>query len=156
MRPSQLRRVMPRMIAAGAPVLLSGSLASPVGRALPKDPCALLQVSEIQALAPSAQIGSGKPSAAMAPLGVECMYTWGPRTREWGESALTVSVIDGSKAWPGRSADELEEGLLAKAKASGPDASQVSGVGDAAVFTFETRSSLRPRKTSSRRGSTSR
>ncbi|SLM49819.1 protein of unknown function [Nitrospira japonica] len=33
----------------------------------------------------------------MLPLGVACTYTWGPRTKEWGQSALTVAVIDVSK-----------------------------------------------------------
>ena len=62
--------------------------------ALPKDPCALLKPAEIQAaLAPGTTIGPGVAAENMLPLGVECTYTWGPRTREWGESAqLTDSA----------------------------------------------------------------
>lgn len=108
--------------------------------ALPKDPCALLKPAEIQAaLAPNASIGSGVSDASGLPLGVGCTYTWGPRTKEWGESALTITVIDISKAYAGVSPDLIEQGVFAKAKTSGPNASQIPGVGDAAVFTFETR-----------------
>jgi hypothetical protein len=110
--------------------------------ALPKDPCALLKPAEIQAaLTPGTAIGSGVASDNMLPLGVECAYTWGPRTPEWGQSALTITIIDATKAWPGRSPEEIEEGVLAKVQVGGPDASRIPGVGDAAAFTLETRSS---------------
>lgn len=108
--------------------------------ALPKDPCALLTPAEIQVLAPNAKIGNGKPDASMAPMGVACGYSWGPRTAEWGESAVSIIVIDGTKAWPGTSPDTLAEGLRAKVGAPGSNASLVSGVGDAAVFSYEARS----------------
>ena len=108
---------------------------------LPTDPCALLKPSEIQTLDSNATIGSGVLDSSTAPMSVACTYTWGPRTREWGESGLTVAVIDASKGWPGVSPDLLQQGILAKVKASGPNASQVTGVGDAAAFTFEERAS---------------
>jgi len=109
--------------------------------ALPKDPCALLTPAEIQAaLAPNAKVGNGVADASMAPLGVACSYKWGPRTPQWGESSVSVTVIDVAKGWPGRSAEAINEGILAKAKKGGPEASQVSGVGDAAAFTYEARS----------------
>src|SRR5262245_44740165 len=108
---------------------------------LPKDPCALLKPAEIQAaLAPNATIGNGVPATNMLPLGVECSYTWGPRTSEWGESSFKVTVIDASKAWQGTSPELIQQGLLIKAKAGGPNASVITGIGDAAVFTFEARS----------------
>jgi hypothetical protein len=47
--------------------------------------------------------------------------------------------MDASQAYPGYSADLLKQGMLAMVKAGGPNASQVPGVGDAAVFTFEDR-----------------
>jgi len=104
---------------------------------LPKDPCALLTAAEIQtAVAPNGKIGNGVPAKDMLPLGVNCTYTWGPRTKEWGESALSITVIDASKAWPGRGSDVIEEGLLLKAKTGAPNAAVISGVGDAAVFTY--------------------
>jgi len=122
-----LRFVVPASDNAGAP-------------ALPKDPC-LLKPAEIQAaLAPGITIGSGVASDNMLPLGVECSYTWGPRTPEWGQSALTITIMDATKAWPGRSPEVIEEGVLAKVQVGGPDASRIPGVGDAAAFTLETRS----------------
>ena len=54
---------------------------------------------------------------------------------------MTIAVIDASKAWVGVSPKQLQEGLRAKAKFGGPEASEIPGVGDAAVFTFEARSS---------------
>jgi len=113
-----------------------------IAGALPQDPCALLKPTEIQAaVAPNANIGTGVPAKNMLPLGVECSYTWGPRTKEWGESNFTVTVIDGSKAWPGMNPALIEQGILLKVKTNAPNGSQISGVGDAAVFTFEARSS---------------
>ena len=119
---------------------LTGSAGEAAAGALPKDPCTLLKSAEIQVLAPNAKIGSGV-SNAMAPMGVGCTYTWGPSTREWGESALTITVIDASRAWPGTSPDVIQQGIFAMVKVGGPNASLVPGVGDAAAFTFEARSS---------------
>jgi hypothetical protein len=118
---------------------LASSASDAVAGALPKDPCALLKPAEIQALASNAKIGSGVLDTSMAPLGFACTYTWGPRTREWGQSALTITVIDASKGWAGVSPDQIQQGILAKVKTGGPNASQVPGVGDAAAFTFEAR-----------------
>jgi hypothetical protein len=55
---------------------------------------------------------------------------------------VAVFVMDTSKAYPGRGADTLKEGLLAKTKAKDKSStsSQVSGVGDVAIFTVEERS----------------
>lgn len=118
---------------------LAGFAGDAAAASLPKDACALLKPAEIQALAPSAEIGSGVLDASMAPLGVGCTYTWGPRTPEWGESALTITAIDASQGWPGLSPEQIKQGILAQLQLGGPHASQVSGVGDAAVFTFESR-----------------
>jgi len=142
MSPYWKSRITPIMVGLAIVVLrLASSASDAAAGALPKDPCALLKAAEIQALASNAKIGSGVLDTSMAPLGIACTYTWGPRTREWGESALTITVIDASKGWPGTSPDVIQQGLLAKVKAGGPNASQVPGVGDAAVFTFEARSS---------------
>jgi hypothetical protein len=142
MSPYRKLRTAPLVLGLAIAVLrLAGSASEAVAGTLPKDPCALLKAAEIQSLAPNAKIGGGVLDASMAPLGVGCRFTWGPRSREWGESALTITVMDASKAFAGVRPDLLQQGLLAKAKNGGPDASQVSGVGDAAVFTFEARSS---------------
>jgi hypothetical protein len=122
--------------------LASGGAASASLR-LPKDPCALLKPAEIQAaLAPKATIGPGVPATNMARVGVSCSYTWGPRTPQWGQSSVTVTVLDLSQAYPGVSGDQLKEGVLAEAMAKDATitASQISGVGDAGVFKFESRS----------------
>jgi hypothetical protein len=142
MSPGWKFRTTPLAVGLAIAVLrLAGSASEAVAGTLPKDPCALLKPAEIQALASNAKIGGGVADASMAPLGVGCSYTWGPRTREWGESALTITVMDASKAWPGVSPDVLQQGVLAKVKVGGPNASQVAAVGDAAAFTFEARSS---------------
>jgi hypothetical protein len=110
--------------------------------ALPKDPCALLNPAEVQAaLDANTNIGSGVPDTTALPLAVGCTYTWGPRTKEWGQSVLTITVIDALKGWQGMSPDLIKQGILLKTTTGGPNASQIPGVGDAAVFTFEARSS---------------
>jgi hypothetical protein len=115
--------------------------ASAAAAALPKDPCVLLQPGDIQAaLAPKEKVGSGSPDTSMAPLGVSCAYEWGPRTKEWGKSSLTVNVIDASKAWQGTSADGVARSILAKVKPGDPNAALIPGVADAAVFIVEPRS----------------
>lgn len=119
----------------------AGSASDAAAGALPKDPCALLNPAEIQALAPSATIGSGVADSSMAPIGTGCTFRWGPKTPEWGESSLTFAVIDASKGWPGMSPELLKQGLRTKVKMGAPHASLVSGLGDVAVFTFEERSS---------------
>jgi hypothetical protein len=140
-RSDQLRNwaVLPGLIL----VALANAGAAIAHSPLPKDPCALLKPAEIQsALAPKATIGPGVPATDMAPLGVSCTYTWGPRTSEWGESSVTVTVLDLSKAFPGVSGDQLKDGMMAEtmAKDATITASQVGGVGDAGVFKFEARS----------------
>lgn len=123
------------LLVAGLSVAMEASAGT-----LPGDPCALLEPAGIQALAPNAKIGNGVVARGTAPLSAACTYTWGPRTREWGESSVQVTVIDASRAWQGMSPDLIKQGILIKAR-SGPQASQVAGVGDAAAFTFEARSS---------------
>jgi hypothetical protein len=82
------------------------------GPTLPKDPCALLKPAEIQAaLVPNAAVSRGVPTTNTAPLAVSCSYTWGPRTSQWGESSVTVMVIDASQAYPGMSADQIRQGV---------------------------------------------
>jgi len=106
--------------------------------ALPKDPCALLTPAEIQALAPNAKIGSGVPDTSTIPMAVSCQYTWGPRTGEWGETSFSIIVTDASKVWPGGlSPDDIKQRVLLEARTGGPDASEIPGIGDGAVFTTD-------------------
>src|SRR5438309_8961372 len=81
-----------------------------VAGALPKDPCALLTPAEIHTLAPDVKIGSGVLDASGAPMAVSCSYNWGPKTREWGDSGITIIVTDAEKIWPGRlSPDDVRQ-----------------------------------------------
>jgi hypothetical protein len=108
--------------------------------ALAKDPCALLKPADIQALAPNAKIGSGVLTNN-APLGATCQYSWGPRTSEWGEASLSVILVDVTKVWPGGlSSNDIKQRVLAEARAGGPDAAEIPGIGDGAVFTTEPKS----------------
>jgi hypothetical protein len=123
-------RMRPLVVGLAIAVLRFAGLASDdvIAATLPKDPCALLNPAEIKtALDPHSNIGSGVPDTGILPLGVGCTYTWGPRTKEWGQSALTITVIDALKGWQGLSPDLIQQGLLAKAKAGGPNALQISG-----------------------------
>ena len=105
--------------------------------ALPKDPCALLKPADIQALASNAKIGSGVLTTN-APLGATCAYSWGPRTSEWGETSLSVILVDASKVWPaGLSSDDIKQRVLLEVRTGGPDASEIPGIGDGAVFTTD-------------------
>lgn len=118
----------------------AGAASDTAAGVLPKDPCALLEPAEIQTLDAQAT-GSGVADDSMAPIGTGCTYRWGPKTAEWGDSYLTVVVIDAAKGWPGVDPKLIRQGLLMKVKAGGANASQVAGVGDTAVFTFEERPS---------------
>ncbi len=97
------------------------------------DVCALLQPSEIQALAGSANVGPGKADSAAFTRG--CTYEWGTGGNvQSGRSFLSVSVSPTSDAFPGMDPALVQEGLLAKAKAGKPNTAMVAGIGDAAVY----------------------
>jgi hypothetical protein len=134
----------PAVVPAVGLVMLANAGVASASPPLPKDPCALLKPAEIQAaLAPKATIGPGVPATEMAPVGVACSYTWGPRTSQWGESSVTVTVLDLSKAYPGVSGAQLKAGVQAEimAKDATLTKSAISGIGDVGVFKVESRSS---------------
>ena len=136
-------RVLPFLFVLGVAGFSRGRVppASPFGPKLPKEPCALLTPAEIQAaVAPGAKVGAGVRDTSAAPLAVSCSYTWGPRTPQWGESSITVMVMDVTKAWPDLSAAQIQQGMLAGSRSPGESASPLAGVGDAAVFTVKSRS----------------
>ncbi len=134
----RMRALMVALVIAG--LRFAGLAGDAKAAAPPKDPCALLKPADIQALAPNAKIGSGVLTEN-GPLGGSCAYRWGPRTNEWGETALTVIVVDASKVWPGGlSSDGIKEKVLVEARNGGPDASQIPGIGDGAVFTTNPKS----------------
>lgn len=117
----------------------AGPASDEAAAALPKDPCALLKPAEVQAaLAPSANIGSGVPDTSGLPMAAGCTYTWGPRTNEWGQTAFSITVTDASKVWPnGLTPDDIKQRVLVEAQMAGSDASEISGIGDGAVFTAD-------------------
>src|SRR5438067_392833 len=98
----------------------------------------MLKPADVQALAPNATAGG---VVAENDRGAGCVYTWGPRTKEWGQATLTVAVINVSEIWPGGlSPADIKLRVTAEASGGGPDASQIPGIGDGAVFTTEPRS----------------
>jgi hypothetical protein len=131
-------RVLVVALAVGV-LRLAGPAAAAAAATLP-NPCALLKPADIQALAPNATIGHGD-FTSNAPLGAACAYKWGPRTAEWGETALSVTVVDTSQVWPkGLSPDDIKQRVVGEAKIGGPDAVQIPGIGDGAVFTTDPKS----------------
>jgi len=131
-RPSRMRVLV---VASVVGVLrLAGPEGAAAAASLP-NPCTLLKPADVQAFAPNAKIGSGVMTAN-PPLANACAYTWGPRTSEWGETALNVTVMDASQVWPnGLSAADIKQRVVAEAQIGGPDAAQIPGIGDGAVFT---------------------
>ncbi len=125
-------------VARGLVLAIFAISASPVlAQGQAKNPCALLNPAEIQAVDPNAKIGAGVPSSNL--FGGGCTYEWGPRTNEWGKSTLSITVLETSKAWPDRNPDAIKQGVLLKVKKGGPNASQIPGVGDAAGFSLSDR-----------------
>lgn len=119
-------------------LLVGGSGGAAATAAALPDPCALLKPAEIQALAANAKIGSGVSATEPAGFEAACTYEWGPRTREWGMSFLHIRVTDASKVWPaGLSPDDIKQRVLVMVKTGGPDAAQISGIGDTALFTTD-------------------
>jgi hypothetical protein len=102
----------------------------------PKDPCALLKPADIQTLDPNAKISNGVSTEKSA-LGSMCQYLWGPRTSEWGQTSLIVTVVEVSKVWPGLNADQVKRRVAAEVKSGGPDAAEIPGIGDGALFVAE-------------------
>jgi len=100
----------------------------------PKDPCALLKPADIQALAPNAT-GAGL-KAENDRAGTGCTYTWGPRTKEWGQNTLTLTVAKVSDLWPGGlSPNDVKQRVAVEVSSGGPGSSEVPGIGDGAAFT---------------------
>ena len=121
-------------------MLVCATTPDAVAQTLPKDPCALLKPGDIQVLDPDARIGSGVADTRGTPMIVGCEYKWGTDTREWGRTFLAVRVIDASTVFPrGLSADQIRQGVLAEVKTGGPDASELPGIGDGALFTTNVR-----------------
>ncbi|MFN7943422.1 MAG: hypothetical protein U0X73_17655 [Thermoanaerobaculia bacterium] len=102
-----------------------------------KDACALLAPADIQALDPQAKIPQGEPTSG-APLATGCEYRWGPSTKEWGQTFLTLALIDASRVWPGGlTADDIRQRVEVEVGMGGPGSARISGIGDGALFTTD-------------------
>jgi hypothetical protein len=123
-------------------VAIAAGQAGDAAAALPKDACALPQARRY----PGARAGRQdrqREAGYRCQHGFDCRWVHvflGAEEPSMGESAVTLTVMDTSKAFPGHGSETLKQGMLAKVKAGGPNAAQVTGVGDAAVFTHEARS----------------
>ena len=124
--------MMRNALVAGLTVALLGIGASAVQAQKPGDGCSVLQGPEVQALAGSTKVGTGKPETDA--LGSRlCRYEWGTGNNvPSGRSVLDVSITPISKAFPGTDASVLRQGLLAKA--GPPNTAVIPAVGDAAVY----------------------
>jgi hypothetical protein len=101
--------------------------------AQPKDACALLKSSEIQALAGSA-IGHGE--SAKDELGsLTCVYKWGKGINAYnGAYQFQVIIADASRMMPGTTGDMMRQGMAAEVKSAKDNAGMIPGVGEAAMF----------------------
>jgi hypothetical protein len=101
--------------------------------AQPKDACALLKSSEIQALA-SSTIGQGE--SAKDELGsLTCVYKWGKGGNAYsGAYQFQVIIADASRMMPGTTGDMMRQGMAAQVKGEKEGAGMIPGVGEAAMF----------------------
>jgi hypothetical protein len=100
----------------------------------PKDACALLKSTELQALAGNATIGNGTSSTdALGSL--SCQYKWGTGGNvQSGAFFLQVTLTEIAKAFPGMSPSLMKQGFLAGAKPGKANTAVIPGVGDAALY----------------------
>ena len=109
-------------------------IGSAVGAQKPGDGCALLQATEIQALAGTVKVGAGK-AGTDALDSLTCRYEWGTGGNvQSGRSYLNVTVTPLAKAFPGTAASVVRQGLLAAAKAGKANTAVIPDVGDAATY----------------------
>jgi hypothetical protein len=119
-------------LAAGLALAALGVGGSTVEAQKPPDPCALLKAPEIQALAGTAKVGSGKPDSAAFTRA--CRYEWGTGGNvQSGKSFLSITLSPTSQAFPGTDPSVVKEGLLATVQGK-PNAAVIAGVGDAATY----------------------
>jgi hypothetical protein len=100
----------------------------------PKDACALLKSTELQALAGNATIGNGTSSTdALGSL--SCQYKWGTGGNvQSGAFFLQVALTEIAKAFPGMSPSLVKQRFLAGAKPGKANTAVIPGVGDAALY----------------------
>jgi hypothetical protein len=94
------------------------------------NPCALLTMDEVQALAPKDQIGKGVADTIQALSSFACRYTWGVGVNRY---TLSVFVNPASRVFAGMNADSIKQGLLSSVVPETADAA-IPEIGQAAVF----------------------
>ena len=94
------------------------------------NPCALLTVDEVEALAGKTSVAEGVSNSVPAFGYGACRYKWGAGT---GVFKLDVTVNEASRVFPGVSPDQIKQRLLESVRAGTADAI-VTDVGEAAVF----------------------
>jgi hypothetical protein len=114
------------LAAIGTSISKGGSSVAAQGQ----NPCALLTVDEVHALAPKDAVGNGVPSAIASNDFFACQYRWGMGA---GRYSLEVSVNPASRAFAGTGPDSIKQGLLSSVAPGTMDAA-IPEVGDAAVF----------------------
>jgi len=112
--------------AIGTPAPGGGNTVAAQGQ----NPCALLTVDEVHALAPKDTVGNGVPSAIASNDFFACQYRWGTGA---GRYTLEVSVNPASRAFAGAGPASIKQGLLSSVAAGTMDAA-IPEVGEAAVF----------------------
>ena len=93
------------------------------------NPCALLTVDEIEAVA-STSVADGVSNSLPAFGYVACRYMWGVGI---GRFKLDVTVTEPSGMFPGMSPDQIKQQVLESVRA-GTDDAVISEIGEAAVF----------------------
>jgi hypothetical protein len=114
------------LIAAGA----SGPGGGSTVAAQTPDPCALLQVDEIQPLAVKASVAEGVSKSMPAAGYAACRYTWGTGADRF---ILDVVVNETSLVYPGMSPDLVKLRIQASPRPETSDAA-LADIGEAAVF----------------------
>jgi len=127
---SKIALVVGLAILAGAAVSARGQTpARGQAAAMPKDACALLTATEVQALAGVA-VKDGVPGQVAALSALSCTYTWGTGTNVYQVSVL---ASESAKLFPGMSTALVKQAMLARVKTGGISA-EVPDIGDAATF----------------------
>ena len=134
----------------GMPLLLLGLTAM---YHAPRDPCALLKPTEIQALSPEVKIVAGKLDTTNANIGaISCDYEWGTGgNAATGKRYLHVILMDAAKTFPGTAPELIIQGMAAGSNDPGSVSNPVSGVGQAALF--ESKSPINAQASSYAKGS---
>lgn len=98
----------------------------------PLNPCDLIKVADLPAVAGKAKIQSFAPGKPDAVGVVSCDYQWGPgNNTASGRYTLDIAVADSARLWPGLGPAQLRM-MVGPAKAG--TSGDIAGVGDASLW----------------------